>query len=262
MRINYNVSAMLSNNALANNDSLLAKSLQRLSSGLKINNAKDGPAGLAMAKRMNAQIEGLSVANQNASDGVSVIEIADGAMTEISEMLQRMNELAVKSANGTMSDNDRSTVQDEVAQLKEEITRVANEGGLIFFDASVEGITPAGLMAFSSEYGAAWYLSDEASENRKINADGKGWLAYKNENLLLIKKFQDLKPSEPAPDEAEVQIYVNRGKTYIELESQGAYTELKPGESLDWTVRWYLLQDETPVKPSKALVKKVIKAVK
>jgi len=126
MRINYNVSAMLSNNALANNDSLLAKSLQRLSSGLKINSAKDGPAGLAMAKRMNAQIEGLSVANQNASDGVSVIEIADGAMTEISEMLQRMNELAVKSANGTMSDNDRATIQDEVAQLKEEITRVAN----------------------------------------------------------------------------------------------------------------------------------------
>lgn len=125
MRINYNVSAMLANNALANNDSLLAKSLQRLSSGLKINQAKDNPAGLAMAKRMNAQLEGLSVANQNASDGVSVIEIADGAMTEVSEMLQRMNELAVKSANGTMTEADRATIQDEVAQLKEEITRVS-----------------------------------------------------------------------------------------------------------------------------------------
>lgn len=125
MRINYNVSAMLSNNALANNDSLLAQSLERLSSGLKINHAKDNPAGLAMAKRMNAQIEGLSVANQNASDGISIIETADGAMTEVSEMLQRINELAVKSANGTMSDSDRKTVQDEVAQLKEEITRIS-----------------------------------------------------------------------------------------------------------------------------------------
>ena len=125
MRINYNVSAMLSNNALANNDSLLAQSLERLSSGLKINHAKDNPAGLAMAKRMNAQIEGLSVANQNASDGISTIETADGAMTEVSEMLQRINELAVKSANGTMSDSDRKTVQDEVAQLKEEITRIS-----------------------------------------------------------------------------------------------------------------------------------------
>ena len=126
MRINYNVSAMLSNNALSTNDDLLSKSLERLSSGLKINHAKDNPAGLAMSKRMNALIEGLSVANQNASDGVSIIEIADGAMTEISEMLQRINELSVKAANGTMSDTDRATVQDEVKQLKEEITRISD----------------------------------------------------------------------------------------------------------------------------------------
>lgn len=126
MRINYNISAMLSNNALANNDSLLAKSLERLSSGMKINHAKDNPAGLAMAKRMNAQIEGLSMAGQNASDGISIIESADGAMTEVSEMLQRMNELAVNSANGIMSDEDRETIQAEVSQLKEEIERVAN----------------------------------------------------------------------------------------------------------------------------------------
>lgn len=127
MRINYNVSAMLANNALANSDNRLSQSLERLSSGLKVNHAKDNPAGLAMAKRMNAQIEGLSVASQNASDGVSIIETADGAMTEISEMLQRMNELAVKSANGILSDDDRQTIQDEVAQLKEEITRVSQE---------------------------------------------------------------------------------------------------------------------------------------
>lgn len=125
MRINYNVSAMLSNNALANSDSLLSKSLQRLSTGLKINNAKDGPASLAMAKRMNAQIEGLSVASNNSSDGVSIIEIADGALSEVSDMLQRMNELAVKAANGTMAEDDRATIQEEIAQLKEEITRIS-----------------------------------------------------------------------------------------------------------------------------------------
>ncbi len=126
MRINYNVSAMISNNALANNDSLLAKSLERLSSGLKINNAKDNPAGLAMAKRMNAQIEGVGVANQNAGDGISVLETAEGALSEVNQMLQRMNELAVKAANGTMSASDRETIQDEIAQLKDEITRVAD----------------------------------------------------------------------------------------------------------------------------------------
>lgn len=125
MRINYNVSAMITNNNLANNDSALSKALQRLSSGLKINSAKDNPAGLAMAKRMNAQLEGLSMANQNASDGVSIIETADGAMSEISEMLQRMNELAVKAANGVESDGDREIIQEEVKQLTEEINRVA-----------------------------------------------------------------------------------------------------------------------------------------
>ncbi|MBO4674007.1 MAG: hypothetical protein J5616_06635 [Bacteroidaceae bacterium] len=138
-----------------------------------------------------------------------------------------------------------------------EITRVKNEGGLIFFDAPVENITPAGLMDFKSVDGAAFYLSDEANDNRKINADGKGWLAYKNEGLLMVKKFQDLEASQPAPGEAEIQVYVNRGKTYIELESQGAYTELKPGESLSWTVRWYLMADSSPVEASKALLKKV-----
>lgn len=116
---------MLSNNALSNNDNLLSQSLERLSSGLKINHAKDNPAGLAMAKRMNAQIEGLNVANQNASDGVSVISVADGALSEVSDMLQRMNELAIKAANGTMSEEDNSVIQSEVAQLKEEITRVS-----------------------------------------------------------------------------------------------------------------------------------------
>ena len=117
---------MITNNNLANNDSAVAKSLQRLSSGLKINSAKDNPAGLAMAKRMNAQLMGLSMANQNASDGVSIIETADGAMSEISEMLQRMNELAMKAANGVESDSDREVIQDEVKQLTAEITRVAD----------------------------------------------------------------------------------------------------------------------------------------
>ncbi len=136
MRVNYNVSAMLTNNALANNDNMLSQSLQRLSSGLKVNRAKDNPAGLAMAKRMNAQLRGLSAATNNAGDGVSVMEIADGAMSEISEMLQRMNELSVKAANGVLSSSgesadgkdilgDREIIQNEIAQLKEEITRVA-----------------------------------------------------------------------------------------------------------------------------------------
>jgi hypothetical protein len=78
----------------------------------------------------------------------------------------------------------------------------------------------------------------------------------------MIKKFDDLDASQPAPNEAEIQVYVNRGKTYIELESQGAYTELKPGESLSWTVRWYLMPDASPVEASAKLLKQVKKVVK
>ena len=126
MRINYNVSAMISQNALNNNDNLLSKSLERLSSGLKINHAKDNPAGLAVAKRMNAQLEGISKASENADGGVSVIETADGALSEVHEMLQRINELSVKACNGTMSDSDRETVQEEVSALCDEIERIAN----------------------------------------------------------------------------------------------------------------------------------------
>jgi hypothetical protein len=135
-----------------------------------------------------------------------------------------------------------------------EITRVPNNGGLIFFDAPVESITPAGLMDFRCVEGVAWYQPDVTQQNRKINADGKGWLAYANDGLLLVKQFTDLDASQVAPDEAEVQVYVNRGKTYIELESQGAYTSLQPGERLDWTVTWRLLPYEGETVPSKGLL--------
>lgn len=149
---------MLSNNALANNDSLLAQSLERLSSGMKINHAKDNPAGLAMAKRMNAQIEGLNVANQNASDGVSIISIADGALSEVSDMLQRMNELAVKAANGTMTEEDNEVVQAEIAQLKEEITRVS------------ETTEFNGQKLLNGEFSWKGYVQEGAALDIKVNS--------------------------------------------------------------------------------------------
>ena len=142
-----------------------------------------------------------------------------------------------------------------------EITRVPGEG-LIFFAAKSSDITPAGLMEFNDKYGAAWYSFDEAKENRKINADGKGWLAYEGNNLLLVKKFPDLKPSQPAPAEAEIQVYVNQGTSFIELESQGAYSELAPGESRNYSVKWYLVPSQGKGVPSKKLLKTVNKLVK
>ena len=143
-----------------------------------------------------------------------------------------------------------------------EISRVPN-GGVVFFEA--KEATPANNMKglpFVYENGAAWYVMDEDKENRKINADGKGWLAFCDNGLMFVKKFEDLAPSQPAPAEAEIQLYANPGKTFVEIEEQGAYTTLKDGEKVDWTVRWYLVPNDLPAEPSKALLKKAKKIVK
>ncbi len=127
MKISFNASAVIANNSLTRNDNRLQESLARLSSGLKVVNAKDNPSGLAISKRMNAQIEGINQATQNAGDGVSIIEIADGTLAEIHDMLQRINELCVKASTGTITDKDRELINDEVRQLKEEVTRISEE---------------------------------------------------------------------------------------------------------------------------------------
>lgn len=121
-----------------------------------------------------------------------------------------------------------------------EITRVPAEGSIVF-EAPVDSIWPAGLMNFKQFGTMAQYTIDESENQRKINADGKGWLAYEHKGLVLLKRFPDLKPDEPAPGEAEIQVYVHNGKVYVEIESQGPYTLLHPGESLQWAVRWNLL---------------------
>lgn len=190
------------------------------------------------------------------------VEQKDGVLTLTSEVSERMKYRIRKAF--VVDERDGAFVitytiineSDEVRRVAPwEITRVQNEGGLIFFEAPVEGITPAGLMDFKDAFGAAWYQTDETNGNRKVNADGKGWLAYYNNGLLLVKQFDDLDASQPAPDEAEIQVYVNRGKAHIELESQGAYTTLQPKESVNWTVRWYLQPSDLPVEPSEKLLK-------
>ncbi len=125
MKVNYNVSAGIANNALQRNDKKLSESLGRLSSGLKITHAKDNPSGLAMSRRMNSQIEGLGVAGDTSHDAISIVQVADGSLSEIHDVLQRMNELAVKASNGTLTEDDRKTIQAEITELKDEIDRMA-----------------------------------------------------------------------------------------------------------------------------------------
>lgn len=127
MRINYNQSAVLANACLNRTDSKVSESIERLSSGLKINHAKDNPAGLAIANRMNAQIGGLGVASDNTNDGISVVQTADGALSEVSAILQRMSELAVQAGTDSKTEDDRDIIDDEIQQLKQEIERIARD---------------------------------------------------------------------------------------------------------------------------------------
>ena len=126
MRIANNISAMNTNRVLVGSDNQMGKSLERLSSGLRINRAADDAAGLAISEKMRAQIRGLKQASRNAQDGISMIQTAEGGLNETHAILQRMRELAVQAANGTLTDSDKAEVQKEVAQLIEEIDRIGN----------------------------------------------------------------------------------------------------------------------------------------
>ena len=125
MVVQHNLTAMNSNRMLGLTTSAQAKSTEKLSSGYKINRAADDAAGLSISEKMRKQIRGLSQASLNAQDGISAVQTAEGALNEVQDMLQRMNELAVKAANGTMSTDDRNYIQDEIDQLVTEIDRVA-----------------------------------------------------------------------------------------------------------------------------------------
>ena len=127
MKINYNVSAVVANAALTVNEKKFNVSTERLSTGYKVNHAKENPSGIAIAKRMNAQLKGLSQSKDNASTAVSVVSTAEGALTEIQSMIQRMNELSVQAATGTKTDSDRESLQAEIKELKEEIERMKND---------------------------------------------------------------------------------------------------------------------------------------
>ena len=125
MVVQHNLTAMNSNRMLGLTTASQAKSTEKLSSGYKINRAADDAAGLSISEKMRKQIRGLTQASSNAQDGISAVQTAEGALTEVHDMLQRMNELAVKSANGTNSEDDRSYIQNEIDQLVTEIDRVS-----------------------------------------------------------------------------------------------------------------------------------------
>ena len=183
MVVQHNLTAMNSNRMLGITTGAQAKATEKLSSGYKINRAADDAAGLAISEKMRKQIRGLTQASANAQDGISAVQTAEGALTEVHDMLQRMNELAVKAANGTMSESDRDAIQSEVDQLVTEIDRVAtttkfNEtyllkgsnggvAGSLKYDTANGNIT-----SISASTGTTNIVVSAASGNNATTSDG------------------------------------------------------------------------------------------
>ena len=166
MVVQHNLTAMNSNRMLGLTTASQAKSTEKLSSGYKINRAADDAAGLSISEKMRKQIRGLTQASSNAQDGISAVQTAEGALNEVQDMLQRMNELAVKAANGTNSMDDRSYIQNEIDQLTTEIDRVAettkfNETYLLKGDKQV-----------AKEYTASYQINKLKTGTNIFTADG------------------------------------------------------------------------------------------
>ncbi len=188
MIVKHNITAMNSNRMLGLTTSSQAKSTEKLSSGYKINRAADDAAGLSISEKMRRQVRGLTQASSNAQDGISVVQTAEGALNEVEDMLQRMNELAVKGENGTLTTSDRASIQAEIAQLMSEVDRVQstttfNEMNLLdgkfikglqvgaeagqHIDISIKNMSISALAAYIGD----WKKGDDgklASDNSKL----------------------------------------------------------------------------------------------
>ncbi|MDP4302041.1 flagellin N-terminal helical domain-containing protein [Leptothrix discophora] len=167
--INTNMASLNAQRNQAASQSSLATSMQRLSSGLRVNSAKDDAAGLAIAERMNAQVKGMNVAVRNANDGISMMQTTEGALGQLSGSMQRIRELAVQSANGSLSQSDRDNLQLEADQLQQEIVRVVQDSkfnGVTLFDSTATGSLAANA-ALSFQVGA--------DNGDTIDVDGTGF---------------------------------------------------------------------------------------
>ncbi|MBQ9437996.1 MAG: flagellin [Lachnospiraceae bacterium] len=197
MRINYNVTAYRALNSLNNNDNNVSVSLQKLSSGLQVVGAKENPAGLAMSKRMNMQIEGVKQANNNTSDGISIAETADGALTEVHDMLQRINELAIKANSATWLDEDRKMMDDEAQQLMSEIERIAKDtefngqpllNGNWDLKGYVNNSTEVKVATYSDDVVTGTYILPDSLPTVEFDKDGNISNANKDSDIFSSAK--------------------------------------------------------------------------
>ena len=249
MVVQHNLQAMNSNRMLGLTQNTISKNTERLSSGYRINRAADDAAGLAISEKMRKQIKGLNQASSNAQDGISCVQTAEGALAEVEDMLQRMNQLAVQAANGTNSEDDRSNIQDEIDQLVTEIDRVAettkfNEIYLLKgsedagklskaeFNYTSEVNLTIGVHVKTGGYyvkedGAKKYITN-ANVHEYFNLDSAGAVQYNGkekiyyesstgaETELLATQAGDVAEVEKTDGKSQIQLYDKEGNKISE----------------------------------------------
>ena len=238
MVVQHNLTAMNSNRMLGITTGAQAKATEKLSSGYKINRAADDAAGLAISEKMRKQIRGLTQASANAQDGISAVQTAEGALTEVHDMLQRMNELAVKAANGTMSESDRNAIQNEIDQLTTEIDRVAtttkfNETYLL---KGANG-SFAGSLTFSTVSGNVETASTGTASEKNIDL---GEIGTTSETIEI-----DEKTGTAAIDLTEVTGKVLKDVTKDALDSDAADATKINGKAVTIGATTYILIEST-----------------
>ena len=253
MKISYNAAAMRASNALNASDNKVSQSLKRLSSGLKVTASKDNPSGYAIGRRMNTQITGIGTATQSSQNGISVIETADGALTEVHEMLQRMNELAVKGETGTITTTDRMTIESEVKQLKAEITRISTDtqfNGQTLLDGTFDlrGYTDNNLVKvdyYADEVMAKVYTIDQMN----VVYDAEGRIDKDKTTISLGPEFpKGVEISEVTKTKITLTGPLDF-KLTLELSKENMIPGLEvPYEFVDGGVNWEPRLDEDAVK--------------
>ncbi len=249
MRINNNMSAIITNNKLLSTENSLAASMERLSSGLRINHAGDDPAGMAISGKMKAQIAGLDQAKRNASDGTSVIQTADGALNEVTQMLQRMRTLAVQAANGTNSLAEREAIQGEIDSLKDEVDRISqstefNTKTLLDGSQNAQIYGENFTRAESSEFVPAGHYKftvEKQAEPAKIDGNGiAGWTEPITEVLAGTITINN--------NAAEISVGMSRVQVYEVIRNAA---ELGDCELSGYTDKTGAINSEFSIKTSK-----------
>ena len=243
MIVQHNITAMNANRMLGLTTGALAKSSEKLSSGYRINRAADDAAGLTISEKMRKQIRGLDRASTNAEDGVSAVQTAEGALTEVHSMLQRMNELATQSANGTNSISDRKAIQDEIDQLTTEIDRVAEttkfneiyllkgdtasakdvnfyKSGYVIKDGSQLYLAGSDTAATTSDIANAIAKGEKIYTVSKTSVQTDAKLAKKGSDYAYVTKMYDDTGKELSAEEAKAlndaskKLYANKEHTF------------------------------------------------